>query len=81
MLGISSEFERAIVLERVRAGLARAGAQGRRCGQPPVDRAREKKGRELLGRGLGIVKVAKAACVGVSVVYRAKVEVAASAPA
>ena len=66
-------------VQRVRAGLARP--QGRRCGRPPVDRAREKKGRELLGRGLGIVKVAKAACVGVSVVYRAKVEVAASAPA
>ena len=43
MLAIFSEFE------RVRAGLARP--QGRRCGRPPVDRAREKKGRELLGRG------------------------------
>ena len=39
------------------------------------------KGCELLRRGLGIVKVAKAARVGVTVVYRAKVEVAASAPA
>ena len=31
-----SEFERARIQERVRAGLARAKAQGRRLGRPPV---------------------------------------------
>ena len=35
MLGVFSEFERAMVQERVRAGLARARAKGKRLGRPP----------------------------------------------
>lgn len=35
MLGVFSEFERAMVQERVRAGLARAVAAGTRLGRPP----------------------------------------------
>lgn len=31
MLGIFAEFERAMIVERVKAGLARAKAQGKRC--------------------------------------------------
>jgi putative DNA-invertase from lambdoid prophage Rac len=42
ILGAISEFERGRIVERVRAGLARARAQGRRLGRPkapvPVDR-------------------------------------------
>ena len=34
MLGVFSEFERAMIQERVRAGLARA--RGRRLGRPPA---------------------------------------------
>ncbi len=36
MLGVFSEFERAMIQERVRAGLARARARGRRLGRPPA---------------------------------------------
>ena len=35
MLGVFSEFERAMIQERVRAGLARARARGARLGRPP----------------------------------------------
>ena len=35
MLGVFSEFERSMVQERVRAGLARARAAGTRLGRPP----------------------------------------------
>jgi DNA invertase Pin-like site-specific DNA recombinase len=35
ILGAIAEFERARIVERVRAGLARARAQGRRLGRPP----------------------------------------------
>ncbi len=35
MLGVFAEFERAMVQERVRAGLARARARGKRLGRPP----------------------------------------------
>ncbi len=36
MLGVFSEFERAMIQERVRAGLARARASGKRLGRPPA---------------------------------------------
>jgi hypothetical protein len=36
-----TEFERAMIRERVRAGLARAKAQGVRLGRPHVDAERE----------------------------------------
>ena len=34
MLGVFAEFERSIIQERVRAGLRRAKAEGRRLGRP-----------------------------------------------
>ncbi len=35
MLGVFAEFERSLIQERVRAGLERARARGRRLGRPP----------------------------------------------
>jgi DNA invertase Pin-like site-specific DNA recombinase len=37
MLELCTAFERAIIAERVGAGLARAKAQGRKLGRPEVD--------------------------------------------
>jgi DNA invertase Pin-like site-specific DNA recombinase len=34
MTGVFAEFERAMIAERVRAGLARARSEGRRLGRP-----------------------------------------------
>jgi DNA invertase Pin-like site-specific DNA recombinase len=39
MLGVFAEFERAILQERVKAGLARARAEGRRLGRPRIGAA------------------------------------------
>lgn len=36
MLGVFAEFERGMIQERIRAGLQRAKAAGRRLGRPPV---------------------------------------------
>ena len=36
MMGVFAEFERAMIQERVRAGLARARAEGRKLGRPPI---------------------------------------------
>ena len=36
MLGVFAEFERAMIQERVRAGLARAKAEGRQLGRPKI---------------------------------------------
>src|SRR6266436_1812994 len=41
MLGVFAEFERGLIRERVNAGLARARAQGRRLGRPPISPAQE----------------------------------------
>ena len=35
MLGAFAEFERCLIVERVRAGVARAKAKGKHCGRPP----------------------------------------------
>jgi hypothetical protein len=36
MMGVLAEFERAMIQERVRAGLARAKSEGKRLGRPPI---------------------------------------------
>ena len=48
MMGVFAEFERAMIAERVRAGLARARSEGRRLGRPPIALALEKRIREAL---------------------------------
>ena len=70
MLGVFAEFERAIIVERVKAGIARAKAQGKHCGRPFVDGATEQAIRAALATGKGIRKVAAECGVGVSVVQR-----------
>src|SRR5262245_25489489 len=35
-MGVFAEFERAMIQERVRAGLARARGEGKRLGRPPI---------------------------------------------
>ena len=51
MCGVFSEFERAIIQERVRAGLAKARANGKRLGRPPVDEDTASNVRDLLTQG------------------------------
>jgi DNA invertase Pin-like site-specific DNA recombinase len=41
MMGVFAEFERAMIKERVRAGLARARAEGKRLGRPNMPKAKE----------------------------------------
>ena len=48
MMGVFAEFERAMIAERVRAGLARARSEGKRLGRPPIAPALEKQIREAL---------------------------------
>jgi DNA invertase Pin-like site-specific DNA recombinase len=46
MMGVFAEFERAMIQERVRAGFARAKAQGTKSGKPagPENRQRDREG-------------------------------------
>jgi DNA invertase Pin-like site-specific DNA recombinase len=48
MMGVFAEFERAMIAERVRAGLARARGERKRLGRPPIAPALEKRIREAL---------------------------------
>jgi DNA invertase Pin-like site-specific DNA recombinase len=72
MLGVFSEFERAMIQERVRAGLARARAQGKKLGRPTVASDVEKAIRKSLAAGNGILKTAARVGVGSSTVQRVK---------
>ncbi|MFM9887384.1 MAG: recombinase family protein [Burkholderiales bacterium] len=74
MCGVFAEFERAMIQERVRAGLARAKEHGtksgRPIGRPRVEVATEMAIRKLRRKGYGVLKIAREAGVGVSVVQR-----------
>jgi DNA invertase Pin-like site-specific DNA recombinase len=59
MSGVFPEFERAMIVERVKAGLRRAQAEGTKLGRPRVNAEIEGKMREQLALGLGIHRVAK----------------------
>jgi DNA invertase Pin-like site-specific DNA recombinase len=76
MMGVFAEFERAMIVERVRSGLARARAAGKRLGRPMIPWRKDEAVRRLLINGTGIVKTAKTVGVGVSVVQRIKSELA-----
>ena len=74
MMGVFAEFERGMIQERVKAGMARAKAKGTKSGaaigRPGVGDAVEARIKELRAQGLGMLKIAKQAGCGVSVVQR-----------
>jgi DNA invertase Pin-like site-specific DNA recombinase len=78
MLGVFSEFERALIRERVMAGLARAKKHGTKSGdpfgRPKIDAAVEALIRRSLAKGEGTKATAKAAGVGIGTVLRIKHE-------
>lgn len=72
MLGVFAEFERSLIQERVRAGLARAKAEGTRLGRPSVVDARKLKIiREGKKAGLSVRKIAAKAGLSVGTVHSA----------
>ena len=79
MLGVFAEFERAMIVERVNAGLARAKAAGKRLGRPPVEPATERAIRARLAAGTGMLKVARELGVGTGTVQRIRREMDAAA--
>jgi DNA invertase Pin-like site-specific DNA recombinase len=70
MMGVFAEFERAIIRERVIAGLARAKSEGKVLGRPTVGEEVEGNICKLRKAGLGMHKIASQLGVGVSVVQR-----------
>ena len=72
MLSVFSEFERAILVDRVKAGVNRAKAQGKHCGRPPLAPSKAETIRTLLGTGMSLSQIAKKVGVGVGTVHRIK---------
>jgi DNA invertase Pin-like site-specific DNA recombinase len=77
MMGVFAEFERAIIQERVRAGLARVKAEGKTLGRPRIDGALEANIRKALQRGdIGMHKIAARFGVATGTVQRVRAEMA-----
>lgn len=70
MCGVFAEFERAMIQARVKAGLDRARALGKRLGRPSVGPKVEAAIRAARAKGTGIKRIARDLGVGVSVVQR-----------
>ena len=70
MVGVFAEFERAMIQERVKAGLARARKEGKVLGRPKSSEATEADIRKLRAKGMGMLAIAKELGVGTSVVQR-----------
>jgi DNA invertase Pin-like site-specific DNA recombinase len=72
IVGAFAEFERAMIRQRVQAGLKRAVANCKKLGRPLNDPEAVARARKALAKGTGIVKVAKLVGLGVGTVHRIK---------
>lgn len=79
MAAVFAELERGMIRERVKAGLVRARAAGKRIGRPPVGRKVEAKIRARLEAGGMLHQTARELRVGVGTVQRVKAALAAEA--
>ncbi|WP_380787118.1 recombinase family protein [Sphingomonas sp. R86521] len=70
VLGAVAECERSLMLERQRAGIARAKAEGRYRGRAPTARAKSAQICELKGRGVRPGSIAKQLNISRASVYR-----------
>lgn len=71
MLGAVAEFERALMLDRQREGIAKAKAEGRYRGRAPTVMRQVTEVRRLKAEGLGPTEIARRLGIARSGVYRA----------
>jgi DNA invertase Pin-like site-specific DNA recombinase len=70
MLRVFAEFERSMIVERVKAGLRRAKAAGKVLGRPRVGKDIERKVLALRAKGEGMRKIARTLGIGNCTVQR-----------
>jgi DNA invertase Pin-like site-specific DNA recombinase len=70
MMGVFAEFERAMIQERVKAGLRRAVASGKTLGRPKVAEKIEARVRALRKDGVSMQRIAKTIGIGKGTVLR-----------
>ena len=71
VIGSVAQFEREMMLERQREGIARAKGEGRYKGRAPTARAKSADIRRLASEGVTREAIAKQLGIGVASVYRA----------
>ena len=67
MAGVFAEFERAMLIERTRAGIERARAEGKRIGRPATSTDTIARVRKLRDAGMGMDRIARELRIGKSV--------------
>lgn len=80
LLGAIAEFERSLMLERQREGIAEAKRRGKYRGRAPTARAKAGEVTKLRGQGLGAAKIAQTLGISRASVYRVLAETAAAEP-
>lgn len=70
VLGGIAQFEREIILERQREGIAKAKAEGKYKGRKPTAQAKAEEVRSLRAEGVGPTEIAKRLGIGRASVYR-----------
>jgi DNA invertase Pin-like site-specific DNA recombinase len=70
MLGAIAQFERELMLERQREGVAKAKAEGRYRGRAPTARAKASEVRRLHSESVGATEIAKRLRISKASVYR-----------
>jgi DNA invertase Pin-like site-specific DNA recombinase len=76
MLSVFADFEREMIISRIRAGLARST---KRSGRPPLDIEKVERIKRSLAKGVSINATAKKLKVGVGTVHRLKQQMAEAA--
>ncbi len=71
LLGSIAQFERELMLERQREGIAKAKAEGAYKGRKPTAMAKADEVKRLAGSGITREQIAKQLGIGVASVYRA----------
>jgi Helix-turn-helix domain of resolvase/Resolvase, N terminal domain len=70
MLGVIAQFERELMLERQREGVAKAKAEGKYKGRAPIARAEAPEVRQLHKDGVGATEIARRLQISRASVYR-----------
>lgn len=70
VLGAVAQFEREVMLERQREGIAKAKAEGKYKGRKPTARAKAEEVLALHEQGVGAVEIARLLEIGRASVYR-----------
>lgn len=76
MLSVFADFEREMIISRIKAGLARST---KRSGRPPLDAEKVERIKRSLTKGVSINATAKKLKVGVGTVHRLKQQMAVAA--